>query len=54
MPYEPKNFDALLGTKGLSDILLKNHFTLYQGYVTTTNKTSDALKSAGSAGNGMG
>ncbi len=43
MAYEPKNFDALLGTKGLSDTLLKNHFTLYQGYVTNTNKVSDAL-----------
>jgi len=41
MPYEQKNFDALLGTKGLSDTLLKNHFTLYQGYVTNTNKVSD-------------
>jgi len=43
MPYEQKNFEALLGTKGLSDTLLKNHFTLYQGYVTNTNKVSDAL-----------
>jgi Fe-Mn family superoxide dismutase len=43
MAYEPKNYDALLGIKGLSDTLLKNHFTLYQGYVTNTNKVSDAL-----------
>jgi len=43
MAYEPKNFDNLLGTKGLSDTLLKNHFTLYQGYVTNTNKLADAL-----------
>ncbi len=43
MAYEQKNFDALLGTNGLSDTLLKNHFTLYQGYVTNTNKVSDAL-----------
>jgi Fe-Mn family superoxide dismutase len=43
MAYEPKNFDNLLGTKGLSDQMLKNHFTLYQGYVTNTNKVSDAL-----------
>ncbi len=43
MAYEQKNFDNLLGTKGLSDQLLKNHFTLYQGYVTNTNKVSDAL-----------
>ncbi|MCP8317597.1 MAG: superoxide dismutase [archaeon] len=43
MVYEPKNFDHLLGTKGFSDQLLKNHFTLYQGYVTNTNKLAEAL-----------
>jgi Fe-Mn family superoxide dismutase len=29
--------------KGFSDILLNNHFTLYQGYVTNTNKIMDTL-----------
>jgi Fe-Mn family superoxide dismutase len=43
MTYEAKNFESLLGTQGLSDQLLKNHFTLYQGYVTNTNKVADAL-----------
>jgi len=43
MAFEPKNFDGLIGTKGFSDQLLKNHFTLYQGYVTNTNKLGDAL-----------
>ena len=43
MPYAPQNFDRLLGTAGFSDTLLKNHFTLYQGYVTNTNKVSDTL-----------
>lgn len=43
MPYEARNFENLLGTKGLSDQLLKNHFTLYQGYVANTNKVADAL-----------
>ncbi|HVO32286.1 MAG TPA: Fe-Mn family superoxide dismutase [Elusimicrobiota bacterium] len=43
MPYTAMNFDRLLGTPGFSDQLLKNHFTLYQGYVTNTNKLSDAL-----------
>lgn len=38
MEYQPKNFDHLLGLAGFSDTLLKNHFTLYQGYVTNTNK----------------
>ncbi len=35
--YEPKNFDHLIGTAGFSDQLLKNHFTLYQGYVKNVN-----------------
>ena len=43
MVYEAKNFDHLLGTSGFSDQLLKNHFTLYQGYVTNTNKLADIL-----------
>ncbi len=42
-PYEAKNFDHLLGTSGFSDALLKNHFTLYQGYVTNFNKLNDLL-----------
>ncbi|MEK7624811.1 MAG: Fe-Mn family superoxide dismutase [Patescibacteria group bacterium] len=41
--YQPKNFDSLLGTAGFSDQLLKNHFTLYQGYVTNFNKLNDIL-----------
>ena len=44
MVYDPINFDHLIGTKGFSDTLLKNHFTLYQGYVTNTNKLIDILK----------
>ena len=43
MTYQPKNFENLLGIPGLSDTLLKNHFTLYQGYVTNTNKLADSL-----------
>jgi len=43
MQYQAKNFESLLGTKGFSDTLLKNHFTLYQGYVTNTNKVADVL-----------
>lgn len=41
--YQAKNFDHLLGTPGFSDQLLKNHFTLYQGYVTNTNKLIEEL-----------
>jgi Fe-Mn family superoxide dismutase len=43
MKYEPKNFDHLLGTEGFSNTLLNNHFTLYKGYVTNTNKLTDTL-----------
>jgi Fe-Mn family superoxide dismutase len=43
MAFEAKNFDVLLGAAGFSDTLLKNHFTLYQGYVANTNKLYDLL-----------
>ncbi len=51
MPFEAKNYDHLIGIKGLSDQLMKNHFTLYQGYVTNTNKLSDAISAMVKAGN---
>jgi superoxide dismutase, Fe-Mn family len=44
MPYEQKNYDHLLGTPGFSDELLKNHFTLYGGYVKNTNALADKLR----------
>ena len=43
MPYVAKDFGTLVGMDGFSETLLKNHFTLYQGYVTNTNKLSDLL-----------
>lgn len=43
MAYESKNFEHLLGIGGLSDSLLKNHFTLYQGYVANFNKLNQIL-----------
>lgn len=46
MKYEAKNFDSLLGLDGFSDTMLKNHFTLYAGYVTNTNKLLEMLQSA--------
>lgn len=45
MTYKAKNYDSLIGTKGFSDTLLKNHFTLYQGYVNNTNKVAEILLS---------
>lgn len=44
MPYESKNFENLIGISGLSDELLKNHFTLYQGYVKNINSLLDESK----------
>jgi len=38
MKYQAMNFEKLLGTEGFSNQLLTNHFTLYNGYVTNTNK----------------
>ncbi|OGL64551.1 superoxide dismutase [Candidatus Uhrbacteria bacterium RIFCSPLOWO2_01_FULL_47_24] len=43
MPYEAKNFDHLLGMLGFSEVMLKNHFTLYQGYVKNFNLLNDTL-----------
>ena len=43
MPYAAKDYSKLLGMEGFSETLLKNHFTLYQGYVTNTNKLVDTL-----------
>jgi len=45
MAYEAKDYSKLIGMEGFSETLLKNHFTLYQGYVTNTNKLMDILAS---------
>jgi len=43
MAYTAKDYSKLIGLPGFSETLLKNHFTLYQGYVTNTNKVLDTL-----------
>ena len=43
MAFTAKDYSKLVGMEGFSETLLKNHFTLYQGYVTNTNKVTDAL-----------
>jgi Fe-Mn family superoxide dismutase len=43
MSYTAKDYAKLVGMPGFSETLLKNHFTLYQGYVTNTNKVLDTL-----------
>ncbi len=43
MTYSAKDYSNLIGMEGFSDTILNNHFTLYQGYVTNTNKLVDLL-----------
>ena len=43
MTYSAKDYSNLIGMEGFSETLLTNHFTLYQGYVTNTNKLSELL-----------
>ena len=43
MAYSAKDYSGLIGMEGFSETLLKNHFTLYQGYVTNTNKVLETL-----------
>ncbi len=43
MAYQAKDYSNLIGMEGFSETLLRNHFTLYQGYVTNTNKLTELL-----------
>jgi Fe-Mn family superoxide dismutase len=43
MPYVARDYNSLIGLQGFSETLLKNHFTLYQGYVANTNKVTETL-----------
>jgi superoxide dismutase, Fe-Mn family len=43
-PYRIIDCSHLLGMAGISDTLLKNHFTLYQGYVNNTNNVMETLE----------
>jgi superoxide dismutase, Fe-Mn family len=43
MSYTAKDYAKLIGMTGFSEAMLKNHFTLYQGYVTNTNKVLDII-----------
>jgi len=40
---EQKNFDKLIGIKGFSEQLLRNHFELYKGYIANFTKLNDML-----------
>jgi len=50
MAYTAKDFSNLIGMEGFSEALLKNHFTLYQGYVNNVNRLVTTL--AGKAPDG--
>ncbi len=43
MAYEIKDFSCLLGAVGLGEVMLKNHFSLYEGYVKNVNKLLELL-----------
>jgi Fe-Mn family superoxide dismutase len=43
MAYEAKDYSKLIEMEGFSETQLNNHFTLYKGYVTHTNKALDIL-----------
>lgn len=42
MNYTAREFPKCLGMEGFSENLIKNHFSLYQGYVANTNKLIEA------------
>ena len=50
MAYTAKDYNNLIGMEGFSETLLKNHFTLYQGYVANTNKLLDTLSEMAKGG----
>jgi superoxide dismutase, Fe-Mn family len=51
MTYAAQDFTKLLEMKDFSETLLQNHFTLYQGYVTNTNKLQETLNTMLNEGN---
>ncbi len=44
MAYTAQDYSRLIGMQGFGETLLTNHFTLYQGYVTNTNKVMETLE----------
>jgi len=51
MAYVAKDYSKLIGMSGFSEDILKNHFTLYQGYVTNTNRLIEILEKMLADGN---
>ncbi|TCL35431.1 Fe-Mn family superoxide dismutase [Anaerospora hongkongensis] len=52
MVYKVKDYSHLLGMEGFSNRLLKNHFTLYEGYVKNTNLLLSTLEDLIAEGKG--
>ena len=52
MTYSANDYSNLIGMDGFSETLLNNHFTLYKGYVTNTNKLMDSLAALVQEGKG--
>jgi superoxide dismutase, Fe-Mn family len=50
--FETKDYSNLIGMAGFSETLLKNHFTLYQGYVKNTNTLMESLAKMSKEGKG--
>lgn len=42
--YTTQDFTRLIGTEGFSESLLRDHFTLYEGYVKQTNALIEKMK----------
>lgn len=53
LSMQPKDFSYLRGMNGFSDIMLNNHFKLYQGYVKNTNAILEKLTAAFAINNYM-
>lgn len=51
MSYTPLDYSQILKMNDFSETLLQNHVTLYQGYVTNTNKLLEALEKMLKEGN---
>lgn len=52
--FTVKNFEHLLGTPGMSDALLRNHFTLYEGYVKNATALQTRLQELAASDAPMG
>jgi len=44
--YTPHTYEQLIGLEGFSEALLRDHFTLYEGYVKNTNLLLEKLATA--------